>query len=1329
MELRVKVSKVAIIYDDCVRPDTTGIYCRRALGEMVEVEHFLPSELSRIPREGFDLYINIDDGLRYRLPRNLRPSIWWAIDTHLDNDGWYASKGEDFDLVFCAQQQGVESLQRSGIPAIWLPLACDPTIHRPFDVHKEWDFCFVGNLFDGPRSELVRLLQQTYPSHFVGNAYFTDMARVYSASRVVFNRSLRGDLNMRIFEALACQTLLLTDELPDNGLPELFQDGVHLATYRSSSELLQKIAFYLNHPSDCARVAKTGYQLAIQQHSYLKRMQRILEYAESLPVVNMSESSPLTRDRGYLEHVRQEVLSLVPIEARQILDVGCGTGRFGEAIKIRQNAEITGLEAISAVAKEARTRLDFVVEGNVELIADPFAPQSFDTIICADVLEHLREPLLFLQKVHRWLESNGTLVVSVHNVQHHSVVAGLIAGNWTYEPAGLLDRDHVRFFTRREIEKLLFRAGFEVRNIDFTHGPEYRSWIASGKKSEIDLSGLRLGGLTESQCEEFFAYQYLLTAIPRKPIPYQVTSIIIPTHNQIAYTRICIESIRTFTDEPYELIVVDNGSDDGTAEYLSTATDIQLIRNSVNLGFPKAVNQGIVASRGTHILLLNNDTLVTTGWLTRMLRTMESDPLIGLVGPCSNCVSGSQQVPADYNLEGLDGFAWERGKTYNRQVIDSDRLIGFCLLIRRQVIEEIGLFDERFGLGCFEDDDFTRRAVRAGFRAVIAWDSFVHHFGGRTFIADGVDYSSLLNENQKRFDEKWDSEAPTRSLQLQHNSGIDGLILERQTTGKLSIIRHEPILTLCMIVRNNESTIGPCLESIRPWVDEMIVVDTGSIDQTPSIATALGAKVFHYPWPDSFSEARNESIRHASGDWIFWMDSDDVIDRNCGQKLRSLLNPISSSTLGYVMQVRCPGPGEFGHMDLTIVDHVKLFRNRPELRFEGRIHEQILPAIRRVGGEIEWTDLFVTHSGYDHTPNGQKRKIERDLKLLHLELSEQSEHPFTLFNLGMTYSNIGEHTKAIEFLRRSIAVSVTADSHVRKAYSLLVYSLSHAGQVTEAKSTCDIGLSYFADDVELRFRSGILHHDLGQYERAVKIYTNLLNDKPKRYFASSDPGMTGFKARHNLAIAYTDMGNLKEAEIQWRAIIQEVPTYPAGWRGLGDCLLVTRRLNDAQLLLNQLGTMDGLAVEAYLLKSRISYLQGNLKEAIAILSAAHQQDATDIHILRSLCQWLFEAREYQQAGKLLEILGVLAPSDGAVFHNQGLASMQLGNFDIAVKQFQKSLQIRPNSPMTLRHLAYSFESLNRMHEAKSTWESILESIPGDSEAIAKLAQSVNNRLK
>jgi hypothetical protein len=338
--------RAALIFDNKARPETTGVYCRRALGQLVEGEHFLPRELARIPREGFDLYLNVDDGQEYRLPADLRPSAWWVIDTHLNLD-WCLTKARDFDCVFAAQKDGAERLHGEGIAsAAWLPLACDPELHARQGVEKESDVCFVGNVFPGPRADLLDLIRKRFPSTFVGQRYFEEMARMYSASRIVFNRSIKNDVNMRVFEALASGSLLITNDIGDNGQAELFEDGVHLATYRSADELLDKIEFYLARQEVRERIAAAGRQAVLARHTYRHRMERLLQEIESRlaerPRPVSASASPATpagkvfanppRPEGcpcdpcYFEFSRPEVVALVPPAARRVLDIGGGAG-------------------------------------------------------------------------------------------------------------------------------------------------------------------------------------------------------------------------------------------------------------------------------------------------------------------------------------------------------------------------------------------------------------------------------------------------------------------------------------------------------------------------------------------------------------------------------------------------------------------------------------------------------------------------------------------------------------------------------------------------------------------------------------------------------------------------------------------------------------------------------------------------------------------------------------------------------------------------------------------------------------------------------------------
>ncbi len=243
-----------------------------------------------------------------------------------------------------------------------------------------------------------------------------------------------------------------------------------------------------------------------------------------------------------------------------------------------------------------------------------------------------------------------------------------------------------------------------------------------------------------------------------------LVSIIILAYNQLDYTKKCIESIFKHTEFSFELILVDNGSTDDTWAYMeslreSKGTIIRLIRNRENLGFAGGNNQGIAVSSGEYVLLLNNDTLVTEGWLKRMIACAKARPGSGIIGPMSNHVSGPQLVEkVNYNVRtggGLNKFSRKFSAKHKGKAKKILRVVGFCMLIKQEVIKKIGGLDERFGKGNFEDDDFSIRAALAGFESWVAEDCFIHHFGSKTFSGIKIDYSASLENNWKIFKKKW----------------------------------------------------------------------------------------------------------------------------------------------------------------------------------------------------------------------------------------------------------------------------------------------------------------------------------------------------------------------------------------------------------------------------------------------------------------------------------------------------------------------------------------------------------------------------------------------
>lgn len=255
----------------------------------------------------------------------------------------------------------------------------------------------------------------------------------------------------------------------------------------------------------------------------------------------------------------------------------------------------------------------------------------------------------------------------------------------------------------------------------------------------------------------------------RAPLSRALVSIVTLSWNAVEFTKIALDSIRAYTSEPYEVIVVDNGSRTETLEYLRAIDDphVRIMYNAKNLGFAVGNNIGMAAARGEFVVILNNDVIVTEGWLDDLLDPFRRIPTLGVTAPRSNRISGTQLVTdAQYNdAAGIHAYARSRRATWKRSGYSAERAIGLCLCVARTVIDEVGGFDERFGLGNFEDDDWCIRIRAAGYGIYVCDDVFIHHFGSRSFVANNVDYGAMMAQNWSAFAAKWSYPAvldPTR---------------------------------------------------------------------------------------------------------------------------------------------------------------------------------------------------------------------------------------------------------------------------------------------------------------------------------------------------------------------------------------------------------------------------------------------------------------------------------------------------------------------------------------------------------------------------------------
>jgi hypothetical protein len=229
-----------------------------------------------------DVFFYIESGVKF-FPRNIEKlpclTACYLIDVHVDI-ACRIEMAKFFDVVFIAQKDYVEVFRKRGIQNVWwLPLASDPDIYWPLDLTPEFDIGFVGHTpKDVPRRRrFLSILSQKYHVNDFGRSYSPEeSAQVYGRSKIVFNCSVRGDLNMRVFEGMSCGRLLVTDAI-SNGLEELFLDRKHLVIYRNEKELLGLVDYYLAHDEDRELIARAGLNLAHSEHTYKHRVKKVLE--------------------------------------------------------------------------------------------------------------------------------------------------------------------------------------------------------------------------------------------------------------------------------------------------------------------------------------------------------------------------------------------------------------------------------------------------------------------------------------------------------------------------------------------------------------------------------------------------------------------------------------------------------------------------------------------------------------------------------------------------------------------------------------------------------------------------------------------------------------------------------------------------------------------------------------------------------------------------------------------------------------------------------------------------------------------------------------------
>jgi glycosyltransferase involved in cell wall biosynthesis len=332
-----------------------------------------------------------------------------------------------------------------------------------------------------------------------------------------------------------------------------------------------------------------------------------------------------------------------------------------------------------------------------------------------------------------------------------------------------------------------------------------------------------------------------------------------------------------------------------------------------------------------------------------------------------------------------------------------------------------------------------------------------------------------------------------------------------------------------MIVRNEQANLPRCLQSVRGLFDEIIVVDTGSDDRTREIARSLGAQVYDFTWIDDFAADRNQALDRATGDYAFWLDADDVVDRPQRKKIKGLLQSLDSEhPAGYV--VRC-ATGRFKNGAEVLIDHIRLFPIRGDVRWSHRLREQLWPALERSNIPLRFTDILIRHTRYAD-PALVSRKAERNLRILHKELGERPDEPHVLYYLGTDAIEREDLSAALGFFERGLSIAAT-DSSRGDFLGWIALVQSRMNDLGAALASCTRALDFLPGDASFWFFKAELHRRRHEPDDAEACWRHIVNLRAAGSAIMADQRRVLHLARRKLALSVAARGDLDAAARLW----------------------------------------------------------------------------------------------------------------------------------------------------------------------------------------------------
>jgi tetratricopeptide (TPR) repeat protein len=529
-------------------------------------------------------------------------------------------------------------------------------------------------------------------------------------------------------------------------------------------------------------------------------------------------------------------------------------------------------------------------------------------------------------------------------------------------------------------------------------------------------------------------------------------------------------------------------------------------------------------------------------------------------------------------------------------------------------------------------------------------------------------------------------------------------------------------ITACLIVKNEAKHIARCLQSVKSVVDEIVVVDTGSTDETVAIAESFGAKIGYYEWTNDFAAARNVSLSLATGHWILWIDADEELTEDSAKAFREA--SIRPQFGGYNIEIvnfvddREDG-GKFVHSP------IRLFRNLPGIQFVGSVHEQVVQSIDALG--LPWARLDnakLLHYGYRPSEVAAKGKQERTISMIEAALEADPEDGFQWFNLANALTIGREYERAAEAARTALSITPNAgETFGELAYQILALSLAAIGKLKESLKVCDEAVAANCGGMLIEFERAQTLMKIGRHRDALAAIDKAM-EATWRPGQSGDRGIETFKRYIVRGQILALLGRNDEALDMFNEALKVDPSY-------SPCLFCKAAT------LERMGRFEEAAASYRLAGEEISVRQTTLKgearcyAALGALGVAATRfkeawkiNQEDIESWIGWCDCCTAAGDGACILEAYEEYAKVGECSAGILVNWGRALVATGDNERALNLFTEAIQRDPENPNAYFNCGDLLFQMGYLHDAAHLYENGLRHDPENAEAWFVLGNSL-----